>query len=455
MGADVFPKPMVVTPASRRLRIAVVYSRVPLPMRRADQLTVAHLLAFLKERGHIVDLYSINTGAKLNERQLAWLKDTCRSVRLDEQNLRSVSRGLAQVASRLLPFQVGLFHNYAQRAAVVEAAATYDVIYTYYVRSAEAARGLGRGCPGASAAGNRVPVSFLAYQLSQTLNTERISRNAPNLAYKLFYSVESRLMARYEARIWRHFTRSVLIGPRDLEVIEDCCRRHGARLIDNYVFGAHGTDIERYRPRPEVAIRPNHLVFSGVMRTPTNVQAVQWFVRKVWPDVRRQKPEATFAIVGREPIAEVMALAKIDGVQVTGTVPDPAEPIAQAAVCVNPMQAGGGMQNKLIEYLASSKPVVATSVANEGIRAKDGEHLLIADDPRDFARGIVGLLDDPERSSRLAAAGRRYVEENWTWEAHWLKLEKDFYDALDGKTPSREISPALALAKSPPMQVGR
>ena len=70
-----FPKPMDVERAERPLRIAVVYSRIPLPMRRADQLTVAHLLSFLKARGHAVDLYCVNTGGVADEADLAWLHE--------------------------------------------------------------------------------------------------------------------------------------------------------------------------------------------------------------------------------------------------------------------------------------------------------------------------------------------------------------------------------------------
>ena len=190
---------------------------------------------------------------------------------------------------------------------------------------------------------------------------------------------------------------------------------------------------------------PGRLVFSGVMRTPTNIQAVQWFARNVWPVVKAKVSHATWHIVGRDPSPDVRALETLDGVHVTGSVDDPAEHIALAEVCVNPMQAGGGMQNKLIEFLASARATVATSVANEGIRAVAGEHLLIADSPEDFAKAVVDLLESGHERERLASAGRDFVHANWTWEAHWLKLEQDFYDALDGKPPSRLQSPAEAL----------
>ncbi|WP_408590485.1 glycosyltransferase family 4 protein [Novosphingobium sp.] len=421
------PAAMDVGPSDRPLRIAVVYGRSPLPMRRADQLTVAHLLTFLKARGHAVDLFAINSGGTPDEADVAWLNQTCRKVQMFAHDRVNIAKGLARVPLSGLPFQVGLFTHDGQRAALEKAvdAGEYDIVYTYYFRSAEITRAIAKKRTGVR------PRTFLAMQLSQTLNTRRIAENAPNWAYKQFYSLESRLVARYEAEIFRDFDRAVLIGKSDVAEINGTCERLGRPPIDNVVLCAHGVDVTRFRPRDDLPVVPGKLVFSGVMRTPTNVQAVQWFVTNVWPLIRAEVPDATFDIAGREPSSDVLALGKVPGVTVLGTVPDTSVPIAQAAICINSMQAGGGMQNKLIEYLGSGKPVVATSVANEGIGATDGEHLIVADEPADFAREVVALLRDPARSAQLGQAARRYIVENWTWEAHFLKLEQAFYQSLD------------------------
>ena len=420
------PPPMKVGASPEALRIAIVYSRHPLPMRRADQMTVAHLIAFLKARGHSLDLYNVATGGNPDEIERNWLLDRCASIATFSYGLIDACRA-ALLSLSGLPLQVGLFSNGAQRRSLLSAvdAGQYDLIYTYYFRSAEISKEIAQ-----ASKANR-PVTFLAMQLSQTLNTRRIAKNAPNIATRLFYSFESKLVERYEAKIWRFFDRVVLIGKSDAEVINETNRRLGGSELNNIVFCAHGVDTDRFRPRRDLAEVPGKLVFSGVMRTPTNVQAVQWFVKKVWPLIRAQVPEATFDIVGREPSPEVLALSTVPGVTVVGTVPDTSVPIATACVCINSMQAGGGMQNKLIEYLGSAKAVVATSVANEGIGARSGEHLLIADTPEDFASEVVRLLLDAETRSKLGHAARQFILDEWTWEAHFLKLEKAFYNAIN------------------------
>ena len=82
------------------------------------------------------------------------------------------------------------------------------------------------------------------------------------------------------------------------------------------------------------------------------------------------------------------------------------------------------MQNKLIEFMAMQKPVVATTVANEGIGATHGEHLVLADDPAAMAIAILDLFADPDRAARMGAAARSFVEKAWTWEVHFLRLEQ-------------------------------
>ncbi|CAN0554767.1 unnamed protein product, partial [Laminaria digitata] len=146
-------------------------------------------------------------------------------------------------------------------------------------------------------------------------------------------------------------------------------------------------------------------------------------------------------IVGRDPRPEVIALGDLEGVTVTGEVPDPADYIAKAAVCINPVQAGAGMQNKLIEFMAMRKAVVATSVANEGIRATPGDHLVIADDARAFADAVLALLADSARREALAEAARNYILGHWTWEAHFLTLEAAMQSALeDSAAPQNALS---------------
>lgn len=199
------------------------------------------------------------------------------------------------------------------------------------------------------------------------------------------------------------------------------------------MLGPYGVDVDRFAPRIAIEEEPFTLVFNGVLRTYTNVHAITWFAENVWPLVRAGEARTKLLIVGRDPRPEVIALGDLDAVTVTGEVPDPADYIVRAAICINSAQVGAGIQNKLIEFMAMRKAVVETTVANEGIRATPGDHLVIADDARSFAD--LALLADPARRDSLAEAARNYILRHWTWEAHFLTLEAAMLKALEDSTP--------------------
>lgn len=422
---DQLPRKMKCLVTEEPLCIAFVYSRVPFPMMRGDQMTVAHLISFLAERGHHVDFFTIGVDGELNALQEQWLQQSCRTVHIYPQPLRAKLVGLALGVMSLVPLQVGIFRNQRLKRDLSQAvsAGSYDIVYCYYPRTAPAVRDALRGSSGSA--------SFLALQLSQTLNTRRMARNERSWLKRLVYRMETVLMGRFEAKIWQDFDRVVLIGPEDVAAVKEQCRVYRQPEINNWMYGAHGTDTDRFVPANERDIVPGRVIFSGSMLYPPNVQAALWFVHHVWPTVRASVPDATFVIQGRDPVEQIMALDGQQGIWVTGTVPDVGVLIRSAQVCVNPMLAAGGMQNKLIEYMASSKAVVASSVANEGIRAPSGS-LLIADTAEEFAEAVIRLLRAPEAASELGSAARRHILSEWTWEKHFFDLERAFYDAAGG-----------------------
>ncbi|KUI21251.1 hypothetical protein AU192_12570 [Mycobacterium lehmannii] len=422
MGDGQLPKVMDCESAPQSLRIALVYSRIPFPMMRGDQMTVAHLISFLAQRGHAVDLYTLAVDGQLDEKQAQWLKQACRKIQIYPQPWYAKLAGLTLGSFSLLPLQVSMFRNHSLKRDLARAieSGNYDIVYCYYPRTAPAIPTAVKTMPATA--------SFLALQLSQTLNTKRMADNERSLLMRWVYRLETVVMGRYEARVWQDFNKVVLIGPADVTAIKEQCRKHGQPEIDNWIYGAHGTDTSKFVAARPNEVVPGRVIFSGSMLYPPNIQAVLWFVQNVWPTVRAEVPDATLVIQGRDPAPALLKLDGRKGIWVTGTVPDVGVLIRSAQVCVNPMRAAGGMQNKLIEYMASGKAVVASSVANEGIRAPQ-ETVVIADDPDPFADAVIRLLRDPESAARLGTAARQYVLSEWTWEKHFLDLELAFYAA--------------------------
>jgi sugar transferase (PEP-CTERM/EpsH1 system associated) len=176
-------------------------------------------------------------------------------------------------------------------------------------------------------------------------------------------------------------------------------------------------DPEADFPRAEAPGSGPLLVFTGQMDYRPNIEAVQSFVSETLPVVRAHRPDARFAIVGRNPPAEVRELAGEEGIIVTGVVDDIRSWLAAADVVVAPLRIARGIQNKVLEAMAMAKPVVASEAAFEGIDAEPGRDLAVAAWPDQEGRAILGLLRYPERAVQMGRAARERMLERYSWEA--------------------------------------
>lgn len=188
----------------------------------------------------------------------------------------------------------------------------------------------------------------------------------------------------------------------------------------------NGIDLDRFDPalpRKSVkALETPLIVFTGQMDYPPNVEAVTNFARATMPKIRRISPDACFVIVGRAPTAQVRALARLDGVSVTGEVPDTRDWLAAADVVVAPLTLARGVQNKVLEAMAMAKAVVASSAAAEGIDASAGLELIVADGSDDEAAAILALLADQPRRAAIGAAARLRMVARYSWAARLAGL---------------------------------
>jgi polysaccharide biosynthesis protein PslH len=179
--------------------------------------------------------------------------------------------------------------------------------------------------------------------------------------------------------------------------------------------------------------RPTY-VFTGTMDYPPNVDAVVWFATEMLPLIRRTVPAAQFYIVGNAPSAEVQRLAQIQGVFVTGRVPDVRPYVAHATAGVAPMRIARGIQNKVLEAMALGKPVVVTSGALEGIEAQPGSEIILADTAETFAAACCRLATTHDGAA-IGAAARTRIVRDYDWSARLSR-----FDDLLRPTPADRVT---------------
>lgn len=172
-----------------------------------------------------------------------------------------------------------------------------------------------------------------------------------------------------------------------------------------------------------VVVEENTVIFSGNLEYHPNVEAVRWFASAVWPGVRERLPSIEWRLIGRNSDAVTPIIHGVPAARLIGPVTDAIAEIARSHVVVVPLLAGSGTRFKILEAWAAQRAVVSTSIGAEGLGARDGEHILIADDPQAFADAVVRLWNDPHLRARLGRAGRSHYLENFSWAASWRKLD--------------------------------
>jgi polysaccharide biosynthesis protein PslH len=176
-----------------------------------------------------------------------------------------------------------------------------------------------------------------------------------------------------------------------------------------------GVDLEHFRPSPGQE-KPNLLVFTGSMDWLPNEDGVFYFVEEILPRIRCDIPETTVWIVGRRPSLRLETLAaKSQGLRVTGWVEDIRPYVRDASVYIVPLRVGSGTRLKIFEAMAMGKAVVSTSIGAEGLPVQDGKNIILADEPEEFARAVVTLLNDSVARGELGRAARQLVEREYSW----------------------------------------
>jgi sugar transferase (PEP-CTERM/EpsH1 system associated) len=213
------------------------------------------------------------------------------------------------------------------------------------------------------------------------------------------YAREARTLGAFEAYAAMQARRTLAVNDRERQELLRIAPGAEVSVV------ANGIDWTSFR-RPGEASRRPVVSFCGVMDYAPNEQGVLWFVKEVWPIVRRQRRDAEFVIVGARPTRAIRALADADpSITVTGSVPAVQPLLWEAAVSVAPLALSQGLQNKVLEALAASLPVVITPQVADGLPDGVKAACPVSTSAEEFAAAVLRLLAiSPEERTRLASA---------------------------------------------------
>ncbi len=392
------------------MRILFVAPYVP----SAIRVRPYQLIRALAAEGHLVHLVA------LRPPEDEWapvdaLRETCASlVVFPMSRARTLLNGLMALPGRR-PLQAAYSHHpdLERHLAAIADPNAFDVLHVEHLRGAVLA-----------ARATRLPRVFDAVD-SITLLFEQAARQAPGLSQRAMAIAELRRTRRFEARAPWQFDRTVVTSPLDRDAF---VRLAGAEAAQRIVVVPNGVDTAYFRPDRPPAAAPLVLL-SGKMSYHANAAAALFLARDVMPDVWKTCPDARLAIVGKGPSSELLALAADPRVAVTGFVDDLRPWFERATVAVAPMLYSVGIQNKILEAMASGVPVVTTSRTGGSLLAEPGRDFLMGDSAREIARHVARVLLDADLQVQLGAAGRRYVEAHHDWRTVVRGLAAVYEDA--------------------------
>lgn len=187
----------------------------------------------------------------------------------------------------------------------------------------------------------------------------------------------------------------------------------------------NGVDTDHFHPF-EIERIPKSCTMWGRLDFEPNIDAVRWFSTKVWPELKRQNPDASFDVFGFQPSAEVMGLSRQESFNVIPDLPDLREAVSKREIVVLPFVSGAGIKNKFLEAAAMGKAIIASPRALNGMSLPSEAPVCVANTPEDWIAAAAQLWNDPDEANRLGKLAREWVSKEFSWHNAGCLAEQSF-----------------------------
>lgn len=379
--------------------IVVCLSRFPYPLEKGDKLRAYHQIKSLSEEYHIT-LVCVSDCA-VSKQDFDKVKQYCKNIHVFQLSKSGLFVNLLLSLFSKKPFQIQyFFRNSVNRKVNTILNDVKPVhIYCQLVRAAEYVKNY-HFCP-----------KTIDYMDALSKGMERRIETEP--FYKSwFYKLEAKRLKRYEARTFDYFENHVIISEQDKNYIHHPNKQR-IQVIPNGVDQSFFEELEEEKKYD--------LIFTGNFSYAPNVSAAVYFGTEILPALKRKGHKVSLLLAGASPDKSVLALQS-DQITVTGWVDDIRQSYQSAGCFVAPLFIGTGLQNKLLEAMASNLPCITTPLVNNALGGTDGENILLADNLEEFVEKIVTYKTELGSFNEISHKGREFVLKNYSWQTQNLKL---------------------------------
>jgi len=384
------------------MRILQLCKKFPFPLKEGEAIAVYYLSRGLVEQGCTVDLLTMNTSKHFYP-DAEWPAEFSHYTEINAvavENHLSALGAFQNLFSREA-YHVSRFITPEFEAALAAALErhTYDAIlletlyvapYIPFIRSK-----------------SKAVIVMRSHNVEFSI-WERVIANTRTGLKRSYLAYLTHKLRRFEVAQLQQYDLLATVSAHDLGVFQELGYR-GYHLV-----APIGLDVDAYPLQVQKESQPLSLGFIGSLDWIPNQEGLLWFLEKVWPLLHRKYPQLHFEIAGRKAPAHFLKL-KIPGVRFLGEVPDANTFVAQHPISLVPLRSGSGLKVKILEAMAMERVVLATSIAMEGIPAKDGQQALFANTPEEFIRQFTLLQENPELVSKLAKAARNLVKSEFDY----------------------------------------
>jgi glycosyltransferase involved in cell wall biosynthesis len=164
-----------------------------------------------------------------------------------------------------------------------------------------------------------------------------------------------------------------------------------------------------------------------------NTDGALHLIKSIMPHIWQKDPAVSLCIAGLNPPQVIRDLTTDPRIEVIANFEDMREVAQRCCLTLVPLRLGGGTRIKILDSFALGLPVISTSLGCEGLPVVEGKHILIRDDPKQFANAVLEVISNPIMANNLRTNGRRLVEERYDWEKTFEQLEREMLSLVVSK----------------------
>jgi len=382
---------MEILEKEKGMKILVVGNRIPWPLHDGGAMATYNLLKGLSNT-HELTYFSFNTKKHFNDaRSIKENFTFCEVITAEIDATPNTKQAIINTVFRKNSYFLSRYKNEAAETKLIEilVKGSYELAIIEGLYSSNFLKIIREN--------SNLPVVYRAHNVESEIWV-RNTANTRNTLKKSFLKIQTNRLQKEEEEFIIKVDGIISISPSDTSYFNGKSKAKIFQYLPGFPF----------RIREKSKLQPMRIFHIGSMEWDANNEAVEWFLRKVWPLILSVYPEAEFHVAGKVLGASDNRFF-MKGVYNHAEVENAEEFMINHGVCVVPLKAGSGIRMKLLQAMSLGIPCVSTTIGAQGIELENNP-VLIADDAKTFAKQVASLLSDHRKAIELGKIAQKYID---------------------------------------------